>query len=314
MPDLRITTVRFGPDKSREMLQKYIFGGKYTLPWVPRNIDPAFVSRFITEEVKPDAARAVYLKVLDVIRFYERSDVLAQLMLCLNRREAQVVELLRSLYAIQMAGDLGSDAQKQTAAAYLDNGVVAHGESEKVYGDIGQTLIVLAPAGSPEAFAKKVDAQIRERAPFQRDSEEKMNAYDRVADVKRNTIPAVNASIAEKKKLLAKKPPERVADLVKIYLGRSPLSSDYMRLWAARTMRFDVAQIGFAPHKAEFVKAVAAIPKPDLGQTGPDLILVRAVQAMLYFQDPPPLAQLEMYAAARGRPGIHLNFLYDDND
>lgn len=312
--DLRITTVRHGPEKARQLLADHVFGGKYKLPRVPRGIDRAFVSKFITESIKPDSPRDAYFKTLDVVRFYERPDVVPHLLAALNRREAEFVDLMRSLGAIQAAGDVGAPEQGATAAAYLDAAIIPHAKAETVYPTIGETLVVLAPSGSPAGFRKRIEREIQIREPLQNDSEEAMMAFDKVVEVRDQTLAGAEAASAGKKGLLAKKPPERAPDLVAIYLGKHALAGRYMSTWAARRIRFDAAEIGFDTHKALFAKAVDAIDPEAEPNPETDLVLVRAVQAIIYFQQAPTIAHLERYAKAKNRGAIHMNFLWDDDE
>ena len=312
--DLRLTTVRHGPEKARELLRAHIFGGKYKIPRVPRGIDPAFVSRFIIEEVKPDSSRDAYQKTLEVVRFYERQDVVDHLMLALTRREAEFVDLMRSLYALQTAGDVGNAAQRDAAAQYLDTVIVPHPKADLVHAAIGETVVTLAPPGTTAAWAKRIDRDINLRAPHQDDDEASMMAYDKAVEVKDQFLPGAEAEIAGKQKILAKKPVERAPDLVQIYQGSNPLSGPYMRTWAARQIRFDAATDGFGLHKPLFLKEIDAIDPKAEPTPESDLKLVRAVQAIIYFQDAPRMEDLERYAKARARPGIHMNFLWDDDE
>ena len=312
--DLRITTVRHGPEKARELLRGHVFGGKYKIPRVPRGIDPAFVSRFIIEEIKPDSPRDAYQKTLEVVRFYERQDVVDHLMRALSRREAEFVDLMRSLYALQAAGDVGNQTQRQAAAQYLDGVIVPHPKADLVHAAIGETAVTLAPTGTTAAWAKRIERDINLRAPHQDENEESMMAYDKAVEVKEQLLPGAEAEIAGKQKLFAKKPPERAPDLVQMYQGSSPLSGTYMRTWAARQIRFDAAAEGFGLHKPLFLKEIDAIDPKAEPTPESDLKLVRAIQAIMYFQESPRMEDLERYAKARARPGIHMNFLWDDDE
>lgn len=318
MGDLRITTVRHGPEKCRSLLKRFLHGGQHTSPYVPRGLIPDVVSLVIREEVKPNSGRNMYSKALELMRFYERGDVVDHLKLALNRREQNFVDLMRSTFAVRAAGDLGNEKQRTEAAAYHDSAVVPHAEADRMYEEIADTLVVLAPAGSSEAFKGRMQREVKRREPLQDQSEKDMLAYDTVLEVLEQVIPGAEATIADKKKLIALPPGDRAKDLVDIYLGLKDPSDDSMRVWAARQIRFDVAVVSFDLHKPRFVEAIDSLPerakKEEWDQVECDLLLMRSMHAIMYFMSAPTLGHLEQYVQAKRRGGIHLNFLCDEDE
>src|SRR3954463_2020961 len=126
MASILITRVRHSEEESRVLLATFIFEGKYGGSRVPRGIEPEFVSRFIRESLQPGSASNAYASILEVIRFYERADVLSNLRQALTAHEASAEDVLRSAYVLQAIGDLGSGNEATQAADYFDRILVSH--------------------------------------------------------------------------------------------------------------------------------------------------------------------------------------------
>lgn len=318
MGTLRITTVRHGIEKSRALLKHYLHAGRFGSPYVPRGIAPDLVSLFIREEIRPDTSRHVYAKAVELMRFYERQDVVDHLGLALLRREKDFVDLMRSTHAIRAAGDLGTDEQRAKAAAYHDTVIIPHPVADRIYDALADTTVVLAPTGTTDAIKARVQRDLKRLEPNQDQSEEDMAAYDAVLEVHEQAIPGADSTIDAKKKLIVQKPPERAKELVDIYLGLGEPSDPYMQQWAARQIRFDVAATSFDLHRPRFIEIIDTLPErakqDELDQTESDLLLVRSMNAIAYFHAAPRIEHLELFVKAKRRGGIHMNFLCDEDE
>src|SRR4051794_12179488 len=93
--DIFITNVRYREDEANELLQGFIFMGQMSRPRVPRGIEPAYVGKFIRQNVKIDNGPDVYNKSLACIRYYERPDAALHLALTLIGQEKTIREIKR---------------------------------------------------------------------------------------------------------------------------------------------------------------------------------------------------------------------------
>ena len=76
MTEIKITTVRLDENQGRVRLRRYIFGGFRAVPRPPRGVEPELVSRFIKEELLAESPADAYAKTAEVLRYYERNDVI----------------------------------------------------------------------------------------------------------------------------------------------------------------------------------------------------------------------------------------------
>jgi hypothetical protein len=284
MASIPITRVRHNEQESRSLLTNFIFEGRYGAARAPRGIEPEFVSRFIRETLEPGSSPAAYAAVLELLRFYERADALPHLRRALNGYEARGEDLLRSAYVLQAIGELGTRDEAAQAADYFDRILVPHRElSERLYPAFLDTLVSLAPAGSPTRLLQRLAADLQRLEAGRRASEAGMMMYDSLAAVERNNVPKTNIVIEIKKRLAAQSPDARRAELVRIYLGLST-GGAILGIWAARMLR--KAAMEGSPERvyAEFGSAIDAVDARKLGTERANFMVVRAVQAVLYLQ------------------------------
>lgn len=312
MPNpIPITVVRYDAASARERLHTYIFEGRYGGGRPPRGVEPALVSEYIQENIKPDSPPDAYLRVAELLRFYERPDALRTVRLALTGHESTPVDAMRSAYALQAIGDLGTTDEVAQAAVYFDKVIVRRPElTPDLYTILFNTLLSLAPAGSSAALAKRLDDDVKKLAPAQRTSEQAMFAYDKLAAVQRNQVPKINMAIEFKKQLIAAPPDVRRGEMVRVYLGMSPRGGGpILGTWCARLLRKEAMELDPVPVYAEFNKAMDSIDEKKLGKGPADLVFIRAAQAILYLQGRLTAPQRARLAEA-GPSGS--NFLWDD--
>jgi hypothetical protein len=310
MVTVRITTVRYNERQGRELLRNYIFGGFRAGPRPPRGVEPELVSQFILEELLPESPAAAYAKTVQVLRFYERTDVVAHLRKALRGSERSAEDVQRSAYAIQAIAEVGTRQEIEQAATYFDQKLVVHAEALNNLPLMLETLIVLAPSGSPEKLAAKIDQEVQRRAKVENESEQTMMAYDEMLSFQGDHLPRVLNAIQMKKKLLAMETPDRLSEYVKIYLGLSPGSNDLMQVWAARMLRREAMQGDPKPIHTAFAGAMAKADPEKVGQDAiTDTIVSRAAQAILYLQGKLTRTERQLYEKTKLAA---MNFLWDD--
>lgn len=284
MPKILLTHVRYTEEHSRALLTTFLFGGKFGAPHVPRGIEPEFVSRFIKENLHADAPPVYFAAVVEVLRFYERADVLPQLWQALKGQESDGKDVLRSAYAIQGIGDLGTREEAAQAADYFDRFLAPHAAvTTGIFPVLFDTLIALAPAGSTAAMVQRLTAEGRTLAANQYQSESGRMQYDALAAVGRNNLPRANAAIEIKKRLAALSQDARRPELARIYLGLAT-GGNLVGVWAARLLRKEAMEGSPDPVYAEFAKGIEEVEESKVGKDRAHLIRVRAAQAIIYLQ------------------------------
>jgi len=308
MAYIPITAVRYNRKQGQAVLETFIFGGRYGGIRVPRGIDPALVSEFIEQRVAPDAGPEAFSKTAALLRFYERPDVLPHLKLALTQRESSLEDALRSAFVIQSIGDLGSSEEAAQAAAYVDHVLVPLPPALNAFQVLFESLIAVAPAGSPQQLMERLAIAVNDAFQAQR-TERGVQDYQRIASVQRNDMPKLRARWEAKSRLAQQAPAQRRMELVAIYLRRSPVSSTQMEEWAARMLRAEAMQGDPEPVYAAFGRVLDTIDPQKMGPRIAGFIIARAAQAILYLQGKLTPRQEELYEKAEKGA---MNFLWDD--
>lgn len=308
----RITLVRHNQSEGNELLDAFIFGGDFGGFRVPRGIDPTHVSEFIRARVKPTSGPSTFLRTLEVLRFYERSDVVPGLTAeNLLRPPTDMKEFKRQAYACQMVGDFLDDAAAAKAADHFERFLVKSSWAVDYANLMLATLLVLCPHGSIDGFATRVRTEVARLAPRQADDEKSMMAFDKVDAIERNDIPRTSRLIAAKKKLVSKPVPEALPDLVKTYLSKDVVSDSYLQTWAARHIRSDAIATSPKPAHAALAKHIDEVPLEEVGNPPHIARVCASARATVYLAGDLTDPRIEKYKVAREKqPPIE--FLWDD--
>jgi hypothetical protein len=298
--------------EARGALKAFVFGGDYGGFRVPRGIEPAFVSEFIRENVKPTSGPGALLNTIDLIRFYERSDVVPELTgPNLVRPPTDQKEFQRQAYSCQMVGDFLDEAAVVKAAEHFDRFLVKSSWALDYANLMLSTLLVLCPSGAMDAFAARTRTEVARLAPRQADSEKSMMAFDKIEAIERNDIPRTSRLIAAKKKLAAKPVPEALPDLVKTYLSKDTVSDAYLQVWAARRIRSDAIAASPKPAHAAFARHIDEVPLEEAGNPPHIARICASSRATVYLAGELTDPRIEKYKIAREKqPPVE--FLWDD--
>ena len=307
---ISITLVRYGKADGTAHIHGFIFGGKYGPPRVPRGVEPEIVARVIREHLKPDSSPDAYERALEAIRFYERADVVPQMLQALTGREADARDLRRSTYSVQSAGDFGPEELSQRAAQYFNASLVPHSAVLDALPQMLEALVALSLIASPAKFAQRIQNDMAKNAESRNSSEEGMRNYERLASFQRNDLRKAVSTMDTRKRLASLQPDYRRAELVQIYLGQSPFSTAQMETWAARLLRAEAMTGNPEPVYAEFSRAMDTIAAQKLAETAANILTLRAAQAILYLQGTLSPQHDAMYQKAKQVGGM--NFLWDD--
>jgi len=306
---LGVTRIRHDEAAGRELLREYVFGGMYGPSRVPRGIDPALVSEYVEAEIQPGSWTNAYGKALDVIRFYERGDVLGHLMQALTRNELDAGSIRRSAYVLQAMGDLGTPHDARAAGGYLDGVLVPLPAAIDATRDLFDAHVTLAPDHTLDALADRIRAAVDAARLTEQESEEKMVAYDKVDAIQRNDLPRARGVAATKVAVDALPEGPRRDELVRVYMGQSTAVGALIETWAARALRREALTGDPAPVWAAFGRAIDAAEKAPLPKAHVDFAVLRAAQAILYLGGQLSDHHAELYAKAEGGAA---NFLWDD--
>lgn len=305
-----ITQVRLDEGQAEQALQRYVFGGRYGGPRPPRGIDPNYVSRFLRERLKPDSPADAYARTGELLRFYERPDIVPQLLDALTAREVIDTDIYRSAYAVQAIGDLGSAEQAAAAAQYFDLVLVPHpAVDDSVFPVLIESLLPLVPAGSSEKLERRLALEVQRGSKSASVVGPAGISARRLQDLQDNRMRAALARVALKKKILALAPPLRRRELVRAYQAEIGLADPASGVWAARLLRREAREDPASANGvyAEFARAIdeaAAKPPERAG-----FYVRRAAQAILYLRGTLSPAHRELLEKANDRSA---NFLWDD--
>jgi hypothetical protein len=166
------------------------------------------------------------------------------------------------------------------------------------------TLLALAPAGSPAAFSERLRAEIAKAKGSQ--------GSRKLREMEDNRLPGF-AYLSEGKKRLLDAPPDRRRwELISIYLGQSDLSEPYMVTWAARMIRRDAMEGDPTPIYSDFGRIIETMAPARGSDSEADLVIVRAAQAIVYLQGKLTPAWRKLYDSSH--PSAAQNFLWDDSE
>lgn len=322
---LGLTKVRHDEKTARQLLQDFIFGGMFGPGRVPRGIEPALISDFIRQRLEPESGADAYVKSLEAMRFYERDDVVPHLLRALTRQERDLPSIRRSAYAIQAAGDLGpsmigpvrigSSAPIRPAelpglsAEYLDRVLVPLPDARLAFPVLLETSTVLAPAGSTDRLAERIQQEVDEAALTERQDESGMMAYDKVVAIQRNDLQRTRAIITKKLSILTLSALSRREELLTVYMGRSAANGVLMETWAGRLLRLEALTIDPTPVRQAFERAIDDVMSSSVEKSYADFLVARAAQAIVYLGGVLSRKHAERYAQATEAAA---NFLWDD--
>jgi hypothetical protein len=308
--DSRVTRVRYDAATGQSLLQAYIFGDGYGPSRVPRGILPEVVFQFVERFVVPEKPAAAYGKCLEALRFYELPEALPGLSRGLERLEDEE-DLRRSATVLQAIGDLGGSSEVDRAASTFDSRLVPHRAAPREFEMLLATRLALTPHGSDKILGRRIRDEVEQAKTHERENEQAMMHFDRLAAVERNDLPRTRAMSEAKVRLSGR--PALVPDLkglVDTYLGRSAAAGPYLEIWSARMLRRAAFAQGLNPIVQEFGRVIDAANPKQQG-TLADFAVVRSAQAIIYLGGTLLSGWAETYRQSLPTGGA-MNFLWDD--
>jgi len=307
-----ITNVRHDEATGKQLLADFLFGGMLGPGRVPRGVDPALVSKVIVDDLKPGSSADAYRKTLDAARFYELDDVVPHLRAALTEKEFDQPSIRRSAYVLQAVADLGASGDSVVAADYLDRVLVPLAAAMDVMPTLLETRIALAPEGSMDRIAERIQREVDQAALTEMQSEAHMMAFDKVSALQRNDLPRAEAIAAQKVAVQALPEPARRDELVAIYMGRASAVGLLIEMWAARALRREALTVDPIPVLGAFAQEIdgaEAERKAGSPKGASDFLIVRAAQAIIYLGGQLSAHHAKLYADTEVGSA---NFLWDD--
>jgi hypothetical protein len=233
-----LSNVRHRDEDAQRLLSEYVYGGIYTPPLVPRGIALEDVTNYINANLKIDDSATAYRNTLEIMKFYEKADVLDTLLKVIKHEILTAEDIARAAYVIQATAEFGPEDIVEKADKYFDQVLVEHTQALHVLPTLLETKIVLAPIGSLGKLANRIDREVK-KAELAVSNENTMAYYDKLAAIQRNVLPRTKHSLQRKVDILALNKPEQQTELIAVYLGQADISDFYSEIWAARLLRFD---------------------------------------------------------------------------
>jgi hypothetical protein len=305
---MHLTRVRRSRSEAFDVLRSFVFGGMFATLRVPRGIEPTHVSEFLITHLALDSEPSAYERALEAVRFYERPDVAVHMARVFAAPLESVEDLSRAAYAVQAAGDLGA-GELLTSAATMTGTLAAFHEALELVPLLLETYVALAPAASLDALAQRLDRELAVAKQHVNRDEASMLRHDKLAAYQRNHLPRAAATMDAKARLLGLSAEEVVKPLIRVYLGRSPVSDAYMETWAGRRLRFLVAAEHGQPVHDAFGEVVGRFTEAMLEDPVKVFVFQRAAQALMYLGGALTEEQLRLYTELEGGG---MSFLWDD--
>lgn len=306
---LPITLVRWPNRDAARKLEDFVFGDRFVGRRPPRGINPEFVSYWIRENWKADCAPGAAMRLLDLLRFYERRDVLDLVGRALTRNETDDRAFRRSCYAVQIIAEIGTFEQASFAARYFVEFLLPLPFAMDFFSLVLETAESLAATLDIAAVGRRLQIALdtASKAP-DLDGPGGLN-WRKYSDYNRNNLPATALVVEAKRRLLTSDPTQRLPELIMIYLGQSPLSSATMEIWAGRLLR-DYAINGGQPALVNaLTQLFEAALRSEMPKENKEFFLSRTGHAILYLQGKLSFPHEAAFGAIQNVPAP---FLCDD--
>jgi hypothetical protein len=308
-PPITITLIRRPSRDAGPLLDQFVNGGREAGRRAPRGIDPAFVSFWIRENIKPDCAPASMMRVGDLLRFYERKDVLDHISRFLTRNESEERDFRRAMYILQAIGEAGTPEQTTFAVRYHNEFLLPLPVAMEFFTLVLETAEVLATAIDVPLIGRRLQAAIDAAGVPKNPDSPAAIPFLKYSDYRVNNYPSAARTIEAKRRLSTIDPAQRLQELLFIYLGESPLSTPSMHVWAGRLIRRHAMNDAQTPVLAAFTQILDGAIKSQMPKPKKDFLIHRAAQAIIYLRGKLSFPQEAAYEAIKTGPE---NFLWDD--
>jgi len=306
-----LTYERWTNRDAAEILEKFVNGSRFSGRRAPRGLKPEYVSHWIRENVKPDCAPPTMMRVVDVLRFYERKDILDHVSRFLNRSEGDERDFRRANYVLQAIGEVGTPEQAAFAVRYFNEFILPQPIAMEYFTLLLETAEALALAVDFTSVGRRLQAAIDAAGKVDNLDGNAGIPWRKYSDYNRNNYPNAARIVEAKRLLLSATPEQRLPELLFIYLGDSPFASPSMEIWTGRLIREYAGKAADtqAVVLAAFAQVADGALKSELPKPQKDFFVHRAAQAILYLQGELNFIHEAAYESIVSGPE---NFLWDD--
>ena len=304
-----ITHVRWPNKDAAGHLESFLDGNRFAGRRPPRGLDPEYVSFWLRENIKPDSGPGTFLRVVDVLRFYERPDVLAHISRMLTRTETEDRAFRRSCYILQAIGEVGTPEQTMFAARYFHEFILPQPLAMQLFELVLETAEALALAVDTTLIGHRLNAALDAASKAPNLEGSGGIPWRKYSDYNRNNLPRTVRTIEAKRRLFAADPTQRVQELILIYLGGSEFSSASMEIWAGRLLRKYAMDGGQAAVVTALKSIIDGALASQMTKPQKEFFVCRCAQAVLYLQGKLTFPQEEFYQQIKDGPQ---SFLWDD--
>jgi hypothetical protein len=306
-----ITLVRWPDRDANQILDNFVNGGHYTGHRAPRGMDPLYVSWWIRQRIQPDCSPLTMSKVRDLLRFYERGDVLDHLARMLTKTETDDRAFRRSAYILQCIGDVGTLEPIRFAAGYFAEFLLPLPFAITLFPLVLETAEGLVPAIDMGNVSHRLQTALAaaQQVPDIRGPEGLH--YRKYSDYNRNDLPASIRVVEGKQRLMATDPDQRLQELLVTYLGEGELSTPSMEIWAGRMIRAHAMKSEEAKNAvlAAFTQVMQGAIRSTMPKPKKEFLVHRCGQAILYLGGKLGFSEAEFFEGIASGPE---NFLWDD--
>lgn len=245
-------------------LDRYIFDADpYTAGVVPRKLDAAEVAKYLIGKVKKDTPLKSLLRVEDVARFYETTEIVEKFKQFLDKKEGGEEDLRRSIVIARIIAYLGSAEDVGFAVQYYKY-LVGRAETAQVFEDLTLLHAALGLGMSSNELSQKIqlkaldlnakkESDYQARVEYQKYSEDLAQKVYRASKVQTDKDKILG--ITDRKK--------RIDEEIKAYLSLEYGFLEHLQPWAVGRLRRET----WGTQPAEQIKReVNAKLKEDVAQ------------------------------------------------
>jgi len=296
--------------KADAVLTRFVFGTRKDGPvLLPKRAEPAQVDEFLAKALQADSPTSRQVsKAGDLMRFFDLRGRAEQVARLLNQRERERDEVLRSIAAIAIVGDLGPPPAQQKAGDYYRQ-LAARDLAEPFYEQLVDLFFYLPEPADPKWITDPID---RKRAKLEPDVPNNVDAevaYKKLGHLKENRLNRILKAKQRRHQILAgRDAARRRHDLARCYLRLEQHAHADLRGWAAMVCQRECnegkpADLAEAfSHMLDLLMAPASVPGPAGQRLAPEdekVCIISCARAVGFYEGTLTQPQAEFADAHR---------------
>lgn len=266
---------------ARGALHHYVHNFDPRVDSLPKQIDPAFVERFLREELttrrRPPPDHATQMATL--ASFYDTRGIVPDMRALLDRGERTDDELVTSTVFTGVVGLLGEGEAWSSGREYYHY-LLSLPFAERRMGDLLNTYVCYAPRETPAITRGRMDELITSLSTREEMDPTAGPARRALESLFGVTLPRIEAGVAMETEITAlADPAARLDRLVGVYLGLDERYNEIVGPWAVRQLIRD----GRAGHGGEIRAAIRRALPSLAGKPAAEAWRARALHAIDFF-------------------------------